>query len=134
MELDQRVEERTRDLVESQQRLRALAAELSLAERKVRKEIATELHDYLAKMLIVTRLKLIQATQEAKEHTNIQQTPGDDGVGPSGKCHRCLGSVFLLATCCHHETDTGGPVSRGVLDSRPDHRTKSTHSQAQAFF
>ena len=36
-ELDQRVEARTRELVESQQKLRALAAELSLAERKVRK-------------------------------------------------------------------------------------------------
>ncbi|WNM59938.1 response regulator [Candidatus Nitrospira allomarina] len=72
-ELDQRVEERTRELVESQQKLRALAAQLSLAERRVRNEIATELHDYLAQMLIVTRLKLAQATQETEEHTKIRQ-------------------------------------------------------------
>ena len=72
-ELDRRVEERTRELVESQQKLRALAAELSLAECRVRKSIATELHDYLAQMLIVTRLKLGQATLEAEEHTKIRQ-------------------------------------------------------------
>jgi CheY-like chemotaxis protein len=72
-ELDQRVEERTRDLVESQQKLRALASDLSLAECRVRKKIATELHDYLAQMLIVTRLKLGQATQEAEAHTKIRQ-------------------------------------------------------------
>ncbi len=73
-ELDQRVEERTRDLVQSQQKLRALASDLSLAECRVRKKVATELHDYLAQMLIVTRLKLGQATQEAEAHTKIQQT------------------------------------------------------------
>lgn len=74
LELDQRVEERTRELVESQQKLRALAAQLSLAERRVRKDIATELHDYLAQMLIVTRLKLVQATRQAQGQTKMQQT------------------------------------------------------------
>lgn len=72
-ELDQRVEERTRELRESQQKLRALAAELSLAERRVRKDIANELHDYLAQLLIVTRFKLLRATQEAKADAKIQQ-------------------------------------------------------------
>lgn len=74
LELDRRVEERTRELVESQQKLRALASDLSLAECRVRKKIATELHDYLAQMLIVARLKLGQATQEAEGHTKIKQT------------------------------------------------------------
>ncbi len=73
-ELDRRVAERTRELVESQQKLRALAAELSLAERRVRKDIANELHDYLAQLLIVTRFKILQAKQEAADNPKIQQT------------------------------------------------------------
>jgi PAS domain S-box-containing protein len=71
-ELDQRVAERTRELVESQQKLRALAAELSRAENRVRKNLSTELHDYLAQLLVVTRLKLVQATQEAEGYPKIQ--------------------------------------------------------------
>lgn len=72
-ELDQRVKERTRELLDSQQKLRALAAELSLAECRVRKDLATELHDYLAQKLIVTRLKLGQANQEAEKYPTIRQ-------------------------------------------------------------
>lgn len=80
-ELDRRVEDRTRELVESQSKLRKLAAELSLAEGRVRKTLAGELHDYLAQLLIVTRLKLGQATQEAKTHPKLRQLlEGADGV------------------------------------------------------
>jgi PAS domain S-box-containing protein len=80
-ELDRRVEVRTRELVESQRNLRKLAAELSLAEGRVRKTLAAELHDYLAQLLIVTRLKLGQATQEAAAHPKLQQLlEGADGV------------------------------------------------------
>jgi PAS domain S-box-containing protein len=80
-ELDRRVEDRTRELVESQRKLRKLAAELSLAESRVRKTLASELHDYLAQLLIVTRLKLGQATQEAATHPKLQQLlEGADGV------------------------------------------------------
>lgn len=67
--LDQRVAERTRELAHSQQRLRALASQLSLAEQRVRKEVATELHDYLAQLLIVLRMKLFQAGQRATDPT-----------------------------------------------------------------
>lgn len=84
-ELDRRVEIRTQELVESQQKLRALAAELSLAEARVRKNLATELHDYLAQLLVVTRLKLVQATQEAKPHENVIKilTEADDVLNES---------------------------------------------------
>ena len=47
-ELDRRVGARTRELVESQRKLRKLAAELSLGEGRVRKTLASELHVYLA--------------------------------------------------------------------------------------
>jgi PAS domain S-box-containing protein len=63
-ELDRRVAERTRDLLDSQQKLRTLAAELSLAEGRVRKTLAGELHDYLAQLLVVARLKLAHITRE----------------------------------------------------------------------
>ena len=74
-ELDRRVEDRTRELVESQRKLRKLAAELSLAEGRVRKTLSAELHDYLAQLLIVTRLKLGQAIHEAKKDPKDQYTP-----------------------------------------------------------
>ncbi|MGC3974366.1 MAG: response regulator [Nitrospira sp.] len=63
-ELDRRVADRTQELVDSQQKLRRLAAELSLAEGRVRKTLAGELHDYLAQLLIVVRLKLAQIMRE----------------------------------------------------------------------
>ncbi|HJR78033.1 MAG TPA: response regulator [Nitrospiraceae bacterium] len=68
-ELDRRVAARTRELVLSQNKLRALASQLSLAEQRVRKEVATELHDYLAQLLIVLRMKLFKADQQAKDTT-----------------------------------------------------------------
>jgi PAS domain S-box-containing protein len=68
-ELDRRVAARTRELVLSQNKLRALASQLSLAEQRVRKEVATELHDYLAQLLIVLRMKLFKAAQQASNPT-----------------------------------------------------------------
>ena len=68
-ELDRRVAARTRDLVLSQNKLRALASQLSLSEQRVRKEVATELHDYLAQLLIVLRMKLFKAGQQAGNAT-----------------------------------------------------------------
>ena len=64
-ELETRVMERTRELVQSQDRLRALATELNLAEQRERKRLATELHDHLAQMLVLGRLKLSQAKRFA---------------------------------------------------------------------
>jgi PAS domain S-box-containing protein len=64
-ELEMRVMERTRELVQSQDRLRALATELNLAEQRERKRLATELHDHLAQMLVLGRLKLSQAKRFA---------------------------------------------------------------------
>jgi PAS domain S-box-containing protein len=62
-ELERQVSERTRELVSSQGQLRALATELNLAEQRERKRIAVELHDHLAQMLVLVRLKLGQAKQ-----------------------------------------------------------------------
>ncbi|HEX2055072.1 MAG TPA: PAS domain S-box protein, partial [Nitrospiraceae bacterium] len=60
-DLEQRVGHRTRELVHSQNRLRRLATDLSVAEERERRRVAGELHDYLAQLLVATRMKLNQA-------------------------------------------------------------------------
>jgi PAS domain S-box-containing protein len=62
VELERRVEERTEELVRSQQRLRDLATELTLTEQRERKRLAGELHDYLAQLLVLMRMKIRQAS------------------------------------------------------------------------
>ncbi len=62
-ELEQAVASRTRSLMQSEARLRALTTELNLTEQRERKRLATELHDHLAQMLVLGRLKLGQARQ-----------------------------------------------------------------------
>jgi signal transduction histidine kinase/FixJ family two-component response regulator len=62
-ELERQVSERTQALMSSQGQLRALATELNLAEQRERKRIAAEMHDHLAQMLVLVRLKLGQAKQ-----------------------------------------------------------------------
>jgi signal transduction histidine kinase len=59
-ELEHAVRVKTSELLESQDRLRALATEVGLAEQRERKRIATELHDHLQQMLVFCKLKLGQ--------------------------------------------------------------------------
>lgn len=59
-ELERRVEERTEELKRSQELLRQLASELTLAEQRERRRLATDLHDYLAQLLVCVRLKISQ--------------------------------------------------------------------------
>ena len=63
-ELEARVGERTRDLMTSQERLRELASQLSLTEERERRKLASDLHDYLAQMLVVGRMKINQMRKE----------------------------------------------------------------------
>jgi CheY-like chemotaxis protein len=58
--LEERVKERTQQLSTSYARLRALATDLTVAEQTERRRLATELHDYLAQMLVVSRMKVAQ--------------------------------------------------------------------------
>ncbi len=57
-DLDRRVVERTRELAESQSRLRSLVAEITKTEERERRRLAVELHDYLAQMLTVSRMNI----------------------------------------------------------------------------
>ncbi|MGC4096523.1 MAG: PAS domain-containing protein [Nitrospira sp.] len=54
---------RTRDLVQSQERLRALTTELNLAEQRERKRLATDLHDYLQQLLVFGKLTIARGRQ-----------------------------------------------------------------------
>lgn len=63
-DLEQRVETRTRELADTQDKLRALTTELNLTEHRIRKQLATDLHDYLAQLLVLSRIKLGQAKLE----------------------------------------------------------------------
>jgi PAS domain S-box-containing protein len=65
VELDKRVAIRTQELVQSQDRLRALATELNLAEQRERKKLAEELHDHLQQVLVLGKLKVAQARQSS---------------------------------------------------------------------
>ena len=56
--LEEQVQVRTQQVATSYARLRALATELTVAEQTERRRIATELHDYLAQMLVVARMKV----------------------------------------------------------------------------
>lgn len=66
-DLTRRVEERTRELTQSQEQLRALAAELNLTEQRERQRLATDLHDYLGQLLALSRMKLGQARQQSMD-------------------------------------------------------------------
>lgn len=65
-ELERRVEERTREVRASKERLRALATELTLTEQRERHRLATELHDHLQQLLVLGKLKLGQGKRMAQ--------------------------------------------------------------------
>ena len=67
VELEARVRERTRELVYSQDRLRALASQLNLTEQRERRRLAANLHDSLAQLLALARMKLGHAAQRVNE-------------------------------------------------------------------
>lgn len=63
-QLERKVTERTGELSHSRSRLRALASQLTLVEQRERQRIAEELHDYLAQLLVLGRMKLGQAKRD----------------------------------------------------------------------
>lgn len=74
--LEHRVEERTAELRQSHERLRTLANELNVAEQRERTRLAGELHDYLAQLLVVLRMKLRQTaplTTSGKAQTLLKE-------------------------------------------------------------
>ncbi len=81
-QLESIVEQRTAELTLSEERLRALAAELNLTEQRERQKLASDLHDYLAQLLAVMQIKLDLMKQHpmknglAKIFTEVQGLTG----------------------------------------------------------
>ena len=71
-QLEQLVEERTRELLQAQERLRLLAMELNLAEQRQRKRLAREMHDSLAQWLVICCLNLGRVQQTDLSPTTSQ--------------------------------------------------------------
>ena len=62
--LEHRIVDRTRDLLSYQKHLREMTSELVVTEQRERRRLANELHDYLAQLLVVCRMKLAQLNRE----------------------------------------------------------------------
>ncbi len=63
-ELEAKILDRTNELVQSQERLRAMAMELTLTEQRERKRLAIELHDSLVQLLALGKIKVDQIKQQ----------------------------------------------------------------------
>jgi PAS domain S-box-containing protein len=64
-ELEIRVEQRTADLAKANVQLRSLASELSLAEERLRRRFAMDVHDHVGQNLAISKIKI------ESEHTVI---------------------------------------------------------------
>ena len=63
--LERQLTERTHELGRSLVDLRSLATALDAAEQRERTRLATELHDYLAQLLVLGRMKIEQLERGA---------------------------------------------------------------------
>jgi signal transduction histidine kinase len=74
--LEQRVQERTRQMAEYQQQLRSLVAELSSTEQRERHRVATELHDNLAQLLAVCKMRVSAIEASAQPGSTVAKEAG----------------------------------------------------------
>jgi len=65
--LEQAVNAKTAELQQSHERLRELASELSLAEHRERKRLATELHDHLQQILVYGKMAIGQGKRRVAD-------------------------------------------------------------------
>ena len=66
-ESERRLADRTNELRRSHERLRALASELTLTEQRERRRLATDLHDYLAQLVVASRINLSQTISRSRD-------------------------------------------------------------------
>jgi len=64
-ELEIRVEQRTADLARVNEQLRSLASELSLAEERMRRRIAMDVHDHVGQNLAISKIKIESLRESA---------------------------------------------------------------------
>ena len=71
----------TDELEQSERALRALASQLSVVEQRERRRLASELHDYLAQLLVVGSIKAKQARQQARQGQPVVDRVWEELVG-----------------------------------------------------
>ncbi len=76
--LEEKVAERTKNLKTTYERVRSLTTELALTEQRGRRQLALELHDYLAQLLVVTRMKLSKMSQSVRDPRVKEEVTGID--------------------------------------------------------
>lgn len=59
------LKDRTKELIEYQEKLRSTLLELTLVQDRERKKLANDLHDFLAQLLVTCKLKLNQIDQQS---------------------------------------------------------------------
>ena len=74
--LEDQVADRTRQLLEKQEQLRSLAIDLSRTEEHARQQLATDLHDNLAHLLALARMKLHDAEPALRASRAFQEVNG----------------------------------------------------------
>ena len=99
-ELEQRVLDRTQELIQAHEREKNLATELNLTEQRERKRLATEMHDYLAQLLVLAKMKLdqgkLQSQTADKRDALIEiQMKSFRRARPGSEWHR----AFFYASC-----------------------------------
>ena len=92
-ELEQQVVRKRQELSDKEERVRGLMYQLAATEERERRELAAELHDYLAQLLTLARMKIKQAQQNmhrsvAESQRFISET--DDLLRTSGEYVRTL--------------------------------------------
>ena len=83
---EQLVTKRTQELLHTQGRLRTMAQTLTLTEQRERKRMANELHDYLAQLLVLGKMKL------SNMHAHIQNIGG-----PAATLFQEIDQTFIKA-------------------------------------
>jgi signal transduction histidine kinase len=67
VELDRRVQSRTIELLEREERLRELAAQLTRVEQRERQRLSRTLHDHVQQMLVAAKMRVDFASSDVKD-------------------------------------------------------------------
>ena len=78
--LQERVAERTAELVQRAEQLRALATELTLVEQRERRRLAEVLHDHLQQLLMAARIKVVVLSRGAQDDQLCRTLAELDGL------------------------------------------------------
>mgnify|MGYP001119827871 CR=1 FL=1 len=88
--LEQRVAERTKEIEQQANHLRALASELTMAEQRERRRLAQLLHDGLQQILVSSRMRLSKLTHDENQETRHRAAEVSDLISECIEMSRSL--------------------------------------------